>query len=541
MADPLLSFPISCHGGLDETSTTRQLESKPGWARSLYNFEVTQDGGYRRVNGYEKLGTAGKTPDLTESPILGALVYNNGFLFCKGDRVYFTYDGNDWATINRDTDPANNPDGVNKTTLDTKPLIPRTGAGFYHFEEFLIGTKQILIGVCPGRNPFYLEISGTQMSNSKFLYKELTITQGSLSGANRAIKYKDQLVIAGMSGATTEIYYSDILKPDDFEGANAGTIGFNDTVTGIRLFREAIYVFCRNSIHKVVGIETGTPSRVTVTSQLGCVDGDSIQELAGDLVFLAPDGLRTLAATERIADINISTLSDPIQNRLRRATQEIDKYKVRSVVIRNKAQYRIFFKASSSGVSRPPFALSMFIGKGEQGGLQPQFSELGGFDIEAIHSGYVGVTETVVSGDGKGNIYYHDRGITQDGRDISFSYSTPYFDMGDNLAKKNLHKIITRIIPEGTVNFNLLVQYDYEDPKTYQPQAYPLVPIDKPSVYDEGLYGTSSYGDIRFPAIETLTEGSGRTVSLTIFPNGLRCDPFAIQGFDIRFVPAGKL
>lgn len=542
MADPILSFPVSCQGGLDETSTTRQLESKPGWATTLFNFEVTNDGGYRRVNGYEKLGTLGKTPDVTDTPILGAYIHNNGYIFCKGDKVYFTYDGDEWVTLNRNMDPVANPGGVTAAALELTPLIPRANAGHYQFEVFQIGTVTTVIGVCPGNSPMFIQISGTQMSNSLFLYKELSVTQGSLEGANKAVKFKDQLVVSGMDDNPTEIFYSNILAPDDFEGANAGSIGVNDIITGIRMFRENLYVFCRNSIHRISGLETGSPQRQTVTSQIGCVNGDSIQELAGDLVFLAPDGLRTLAATERIADIDISTLSDPVQQRLRRAIQRVDDYKIRTVVIRHKSQYRIFFKAADPGVALAPFALTMFIGRNpETGGIWPQFTQLGGFDIEAIDAGYIGVTETLVSGDESGNIYFHDQGLTQDGTDINFSYQTPYFDMGDNLEKKNIHKIITRIVPEGTVNFNLLLKFDYEDPNVYQPLAYPLVPIDSPSTYGEGIYGTAKYGDARFPAIETLAEGSGRTVSLTIYPNGLRCDPFSVQGFDLRFLPAGKL
>ena len=34
-----------------------------------------------------------------------------------------------------------------------------------------------------------------------------------------------------------------------------------------------------------------------VTRDIGCVNGQTIQEFAGDLIFLAPDGLRTVAGT----------------------------------------------------------------------------------------------------------------------------------------------------------------------------------------------------------------------------------------------------
>ena len=110
----MLSFPVSCAGGLDETSTTRELQSKPGFATHLYNFEITQDGGYRRVNGFEKLGTLGKTPDITVSEVLGARIHNNGYIICKAGDLYFTYDGDEFVQLNK----------IGATTANLTPYLP---------------------------------------------------------------------------------------------------------------------------------------------------------------------------------------------------------------------------------------------------------------------------------------------------------------------------------------------------------------------------------------------------------------------------------
>ncbi len=539
MSSTILSYPISCEGGLDETSTHRELQQKPGWASQLLNFEPSMDGGYRRVNGYTKLGIAGKTPDLTESQILGTKIHNEGFVICKGRHIYFTYDADEWVQLNK-LNAKDKP--ATKTEMDAKAVWNRDiFTGFYQFEKFSQGTKEILIAVSENNNPAYLTIEGTQMDNTTFTFKEITLSQGSLKGADQLVKYKDQLVISGMDTAPTEIYYSDILKTDNFEGANAGSIGFNDEVMGLKMFRDILYVFCRNSIHKVVGLETGSPQRVPVTSQLGCVAGNSIQEVSGDLVFLGPDGLRTLSATERISDINLSTMSHRIQGRLRRAIQNIDKYDVQTTVIRNKSQYRLFFKPSTAGVSRAPIAFIMFMGLDTEGNVRPEFSELAGFDIANIDSGYVGVTETIISGDTKGNIYYHDRGFDFDGQDMNFIYHTPFFDLGDITIRKSIHKIMTKILPEGVVDFNMTLVYDDETNNNYNPPAYPMDSTSAPARYGTGKYGSGTYGTSKFLALETLTEGSGKVVSIRIFPSGTRCDSFSIHGYDLLFLPAGKL
>ena len=54
------------------------------------------------------------------------------------------------------------------------------------------------------------------------------------------------------------------------------------------------------------------PILKSITKNIGCIDGNTIQEIGGDLIFLAPDGLRTIAGTARIADIEIGSISRKI-------------------------------------------------------------------------------------------------------------------------------------------------------------------------------------------------------------------------------------
>ena len=65
-----------------------------------------------------------------------------------------------------------------------------------------------------------------------------------------------------------------------------------------------LIIFCTNSIYKLQNINnSSTITVVPITKNVGCMDGASIQEIAGDLVFLSPDGLRTIAGTTRIGDV----------------------------------------------------------------------------------------------------------------------------------------------------------------------------------------------------------------------------------------------
>ena len=72
---------------------------------------------------------------------------------------------------------------------------------------------------------------------------------------------------------------------------------------------------------------------MSVTKNVGCLSGHSIQEIAGDLIFLAPDGLRTVAGTARIGDVELGTVSSNIQNILSDLAESINIFTINSVVL----------------------------------------------------------------------------------------------------------------------------------------------------------------------------------------------------------------
>ena len=73
------------------------------------------------------------------------------------------------------------------------------------------------------------------------------------------------------------------------------------------------------------------------------LSGYSIQEIGGDLIFLAPDGLRTVAGTARIGDVELGTISSNIQNIVSDLAETVNLYTINSVVLREKSQYRLFY------------------------------------------------------------------------------------------------------------------------------------------------------------------------------------------------------
>ena len=72
-------YTVAVNGGLVESSNVIDLLKTPGVAKDLRNFEVSTEGGYRRINGYQKFGTTNATqPTGGTTNILGVFPYADG-------------------------------------------------------------------------------------------------------------------------------------------------------------------------------------------------------------------------------------------------------------------------------------------------------------------------------------------------------------------------------------------------------------------------------------------------------------------------------
>ena len=97
----------------------------------------------------------------------------------------------------------------------------------------------------------------------------------------------------------------------------AGTIFVDSDITGLFPFRDQLIIFCEERIFRLTGNTIADFVLQPMTREIGCINGFTIQEFAGDIVFLGPDGLRTVAGTERIGDVELGTiLVDLSKNRL---------------------------------------------------------------------------------------------------------------------------------------------------------------------------------------------------------------------------------
>ena len=122
-----------------------------------------------------------------------------------------------------------------------------------------------------------------------------------------------------------------------------------------------------------------------VTRNIGCVNGQTIQEFAGDLIFLGPDGLRTIAGTARIGDVELGTISSNVQSIFDTNLSNAGSFT--SIVIPEKTQYRIFF--TKSGVAENATGGIICVLRGQQF----EFAELKGIRPTATDT-FVSVSYT---------------------------------------------------------------------------------------------------------------------------------------------------
>jgi hypothetical protein len=406
------------------------------------------------------------------------------------------------------------PGGSSWTSIDSG----RTGASKYRFERFNFdGTDKIIF--VDGTNApvvFNSSLSATDVSDS------------SVAGSKYVVSFKNHMFYAGKSTTKQEVVFSQPFDEDAFSsGAGAGSIKVDDEITGIKVFRDDLFIFCATRIFKLSGSSSANFAVADVTRDIGCINGDTIQEFAGDLIFLGPDGLRTIAGTARIGDVELGTISSNVQSifndNIANAT-EFD-----SVVIPDKTQYRIFFTKSNVAENQTKGIMCVLKGQkfefAELRGIRPACTDhfVSEGDVIVLHGSYQ-----------SGYIYRQEIGNTFDGTSIFAKYRSPDLTFNDPGIRKHMQKVIVNYKPEAAIDADLFVRYDYEDAGSARPAVYPLDSTDVVAIYGTSVYGTPTYGGASQPLVRQAVEGSGFAVALRVNDGGSTA-PYSLKGFQLEY------
>jgi hypothetical protein len=601
---PTQGASITVQGGLDLVSSSHALFRTPGAATVLQNFESSTTGGYRRVSGFEKLGTTSAVipSGVSTDAMHGIIGYANGVVVAQGTNLYYSLDGTSYVQINKDTfttgigtvsisagsptvtgtattftvdftagddikidgnfykvlsiasntsltldinaDTSNTQNGLSyfiggiaASSLAAATTIPRTNQTNLQFVNFeSTGGQNGTLYFVDGVNKigeFYIHDDGT------YHFEELT--RSSPIGCSLIERYTERIIVSGQTANPSLVYYSTRLKPYEFEGASAGFIDVGDIVTGIKVFRNSLIIFCKNSIYELTNLDS-TPIIKSVTKNIGCVSGNSIQEIGGDLIFLAPDGLRTVAGTARIDDVEIGSISRKILPLINNLLKNIQQYTISSMVIRERSQYRLFYHKSGQAKSGQLGIIGTF--KFNSNGVPAfEWSESKGMELKFCSSELNPQNEEVKFGANEsGYIYEIDKGNNFDTSTINARFQTPDMDYGDNGLRKSLYKVKTNIEPEGTQNnLKLRIRYDFDNSEVPQPGEFSVGNLSSASLFGQAtaLFGSAFFGATTLPSKSVLVTGSGFSNSFRFFTNDTDA-AYSVNGMFVSFIAGGR-
>jgi len=488
------TFPVEFKGGLiSNLSPLQQGTNAVGSAIALQNFEPSKDGGYKKVLGYAKFSETAVTGTGT---LKGVIIVDDAKVIAARVNPTFGYTRYWYGT------------GTTWTSIATTAAV---GGKVRHVSyNFGLGIKIALV----------------DGANAAGIYDDATDTITFLTGvtdavgASHAAVYKQTLFFAKGSNLIFGAPYSD----SDFTPANgAGIINTAQDITGLIVFRDQLIVFSRNKIQRLVGSTAADFQLLPITEDIGCTYPDTIQEFGGDVMFMGPDGLRLLSATERLGDFGLEVTSDKINKTMMTFVSEASEFT--SLVIRNKAQYRLFRVSSGDTADTAQGVLATKFS--DQGASSIDWATMVGFKVAVADSNYPEVgtgKEIVIFGNDTGYVYKMEFGNSRDGSTIQCVYQSPFMPITDPQKRKTLYKMALYVDTVGLFEIDVNFHFDLFKVDNYngavQAPTITLANTAGGSVFFYGsslaIYGTAVYGEDVDKVYDTPVIGSGKTFSFRI-------------------------
>ena len=596
MVDSVSTFRAVCRGGLNTGADVLSTgEDSPGSATQLLNYEPNLEGGYRRVTGFaNNFGTvpgtgsvlgvqvaaginqgilACRTPssgnnylhhwsfyytvavtsgqgssftvgetvsavtsssDNTSTGITGTVIakasasltinFGTVTVAAESTSIFATNNVITGASSSASTTVTSTPTVVGWTAVSTSGSPTMTGVSKVRFTEINFGTPKVVL---------------TDGINPAATYDGSTYTQITDSNAPTdpliSAEFQNHLFLAGDPAQPSNLFFSAPTAETDFSPANGGgviNVGFS--IVAIRKFRNVLFIFGQNNIKRLVGDNSANFVLESVTSNLGCLSTDSVIELGGDLLFLAPDGIRPIGGTNKIGDVNLETVSKPIQSQIKNTILSEDLSKLSSVLIRSKSQFRYLFDTPSSqgilGALRET-----------RGNISFEFAQTFGIECTCADSGYIGVNplkEFVIHGARNGKVFEQESGNAFDTSNILSIFKTPFIYMGNPEQRKTFYSTSTYMSAEGNFSVALSVTYDYDNTDIATPDNLTLSTTSPGAFFDRGtnvaVFDTTDIFDGNQSPVESATfSGSGKAIALTFVTDDTN-ESHSIQGFTIK-------
>lgn len=504
------TFPVEFRGGIISNQSPLQHGINAiGSATVLQNLEPDRRGGYSKIKGYSKFSS-------TEVPgtasILALKVVSSGRAIVarkvdaqaitdvaglvSGDEnktAYYYGTGSTWNHMatsgltngNKARHATYNFDGDDKTV-------------------FVDGTNYPAIYNSNGNTMTFLSASSTNINTD-------------LEGAENVTIFKN----TGFYSKGSTVYFAAPFTVDNFSPADgAGDISVGNDVTGLVVFRDQLIIFTIDSIKRLTGNTAADFQLTSITDRIGCISADSIQEFGGDIIYLAPDGIRLLSATDRIGDFALDVASDKAYKEAEEVIDSTSNFT--SCVIRNKSQYRLFSFVTAQQISSAKgIVATKFTAQGASG---VQWSTTKGIKANIADSVYTGTTEAIMFSNNTGYIYVMESGVSFDGDDIESIYESPYMPITDPQTRKTAYKLTLYTEPQGNMELDFRLLFDFDsgnDTRVVQPQPITIGQTiaggaGAVAIFGTAVFGTSIFGGKLKKVYTENLIGSFHTVAMRI-------------------------
>lgn len=331
--------------------------------------------------------------------------------------------------------------------------------------------------------------------------------------------------------------YMVVSSDSDFTvGLGAGSLNPGVTITRLKPFKDYLVIFGDTKVKALGGNSTASYVLQSISETVGCLHPDTIQEIGGDILFLAPEGIRFLSDSDRFGEFALNLASKNIRNDMREFATQHPRFA--SCIVQSKNQYRLFgYSVNQESFSAKGYLATQF---GAQSENTLNWCELKGFKVNVTASDYYDDNEIVVFANNNDYVYQMELGNSLDGDDVEFSFWSPYMAISDPTIRKTLHtfKLYGNFESEVTISLNL--KLDFDIPGTIQPNTITLTTQDaSPSVWGSAVWGAGIWGTTPTYELYTQTIGAGTTVSYRL--SGVsNTEPFRIDTILIEFMEHGR-
>lgn len=465
MADAWQTYTVQFQGGLiTNISPLQQAINYPGSATRLVNYEPSVEGGYRRIEGFAKFddNEVTHTTFSATGVIRGIHRYGAASYVARGSYIY-TSTGNGWNVINS--------------------AVPLGGSGVVKFANYNFDGNEKFIVCDDTGKPFVYDGS---------VFKQLTGLGVSFVGCSDVVIFKNQIFLVNNDKLIFSAPYQDIFDEgaSDFTPASGGgVIDVGADITDIIVFRDQLIIFTPRSIKRLSGNTIADFVLSPISEDLGCSVSGTVQEVGADVMFLGPDGIRTLGATDRIGDFNLGSVSRNIQSEVTYLARNSNSFS--SIVIRSKSQYRLF--GYNTGFQNEQAIGILGTQYAPQGAEGMAWSETRGINAFVTHSSYEVNRERIFFGNNDGYLYELERGVSFAGANIQCSFESPSFVLNDPRVRKTFYKLHLYTDPTGSVELtgNLILDNPTVNRSTIQPKDLTIVNTTS----GVSIYGSSFYVD----------------------------------------------